>query len=85
MISTLGAIYGQEAFKGVQELLKDATPFKTAASVSIFFHLIVLFTPVGLFLTLQLLQMSFSGTYMAKYCDLQQHQLSYLSHIIVGA
>ena len=33
---TLGEVYGKEAIKGVQELLKDDTPFKMAASVSTF-------------------------------------------------
>ena len=51
VIFTLGAVYGHEAFKRVQELLKDAIPFKIATSVSIFFHLVLLFTLVGLFLT----------------------------------
>ena len=34
-ISSFGAVYGEEALKGVQELLKDATPFKMSATVSI--------------------------------------------------
>ena len=73
VIAALGAIYGQDAFKGVQELLNDATPFKIAASVSVFFHLVVLFTRVGLFLALQLSHVSFFGTYMAKYSDIRQY------------
>ena len=68
----------------MQELLKDETPFKIIALVRVFFFLVVLITPVGLFLTLQLSQMSFFGTYMAKYCDIRQHQLSRLSHLRVG-
>ena len=50
VISALEAVYGQEALKGVKELLKDATPFKMEASVSIFFHFSLLFTLFGLFL-----------------------------------
>ena len=51
VISALGAVYGHEAFKGMRELLKDATLFKIADSISISFHLLSLFTLVGLFLT----------------------------------
>ena len=69
----------------MQELLKDATPFKIVASVSIFLHLLVMFTHVCLFLTLHLLQMSFFCAYIAKYCDIRKHQLSRLSHLRVGA
>ena len=64
----------------VPELLKDANPFKISASVSFFFQLVVLFTLVSLFLTLQLSQMSFFGA-----SDIWQHQLSHLSHMRVGA
>ena len=31
------------------------------------------------------MQMSTFGAYMAKYCDVQQHQLSRLSHLWDGA
>ena len=54
VISALRAIYEREAFEGVQELLKDSTPFEIVASVSVLFLLVVLFTPIGLFLKLQL-------------------------------
>ena len=37
VISALGVVYGEEALKGVQELLKDATPFRMTNSISIFF------------------------------------------------
>ena len=50
VISALGVVYKQEALKGVQELLKDATPFKMETSISIFFYLCLLFTPFFLFL-----------------------------------
>ena len=36
VISLLGAMYEGEAIKGVHELLKDATPFKIAASIITF-------------------------------------------------
>ena len=39
VIFALGAMYEKEASKGVQEFLKDATPFKMTTSVSIFFYL----------------------------------------------
>ena len=41
VVSELGAVYGNEVLKGVQELLKDATPFKMATLTSIFFYLFV--------------------------------------------
>ena len=36
VLISLAEVYGKEAIKGVQELLKDATPFKMAASISTF-------------------------------------------------
>ena len=36
VLTSLGEMYGKEAIKGVQELMKDATPFKMAVSVSTF-------------------------------------------------
>ena len=36
VLTLLGEVYSKEAIKGVQELLKDATPFKMAASLSTF-------------------------------------------------
>ena len=50
VISSLGSFYGHEALKGVQDLLKDATPFKMKALISIHFYLGLLFTLFGLFL-----------------------------------
>ena len=35
VVSSLGVVYGAEAIKGVHDLLKDATPFKMASSISV--------------------------------------------------
>ena len=45
MVSSLGVVYEVEAIKGVLELLKDATPFKMVASISVFliFYFLVTF------------------------------------------
>ena len=51
VIVSLDAVHGKKAFKGVQALLKDETLFKISASISIYFHRVLLFTLVGLFLT----------------------------------
>ena len=34
VFSSLGAVYGKEAMKGVQDLLKNSTPFKMVVIVS---------------------------------------------------
>ena len=39
VISLLGAVYGEEVLKRVQELLNDVTPFQMTTLVSIFFYL----------------------------------------------
>ena len=36
VVSSSSVMYGGEAIKGVQEILKDTTPFKMAASVRTF-------------------------------------------------
>ena len=36
VLTSLGEVYNKEALKGVQELMKDTTTFKMAASVSTF-------------------------------------------------
>ena len=47
VFSLFGEVYGREAVKGVQELLKNAIPFKMAATVSVssllFLHMYILF------------------------------------------
>ena len=48
LVSSLGVVYGAEAIKGVQELLKDVTPFKMTPSVSAF---LILYFPVIIFCT----------------------------------
>ena len=49
VLSSLGAMFGREAIKGVQDLLKDATPFKMAASVNTFLILCLLSIYVCIF------------------------------------
>ena len=39
VLSSLGAVYGEEVVKGVQELLKESTPFEMVASLSTFLFL----------------------------------------------
>ena len=49
VLPSLGAMFGREAIKGVQDLLKDATPFKMAAFVNTFLILCLLSIYVCIF------------------------------------